>query len=79
MNLYEPNNKLVSVYFEHFGARTNHVQTRTHKTKHGPNLGEATTFPLIIYFVPTHKTSTTLGGHNFMCRLSIEMKSEVKL
>ncbi len=28
--------------------------TRTHKTHHGPNLGEATTFPLIVYFVPLH-------------------------
>jgi hypothetical protein len=35
-----------------FGARTSHGQTRTHKTHHGPNLGEATTFPLIIYYVP---------------------------
>jgi hypothetical protein len=28
-----------------------------HKTHHGPDLGEATTFPLIVYFVPLH------GGH----------------
>jgi hypothetical protein len=28
-----------------------HGQTRTHKTQHGPDLGEATTFPLIVYFV----------------------------
>jgi hypothetical protein len=35
-----------------FGARTSHGQTRTHKTQHGPNLGEATTFPLILYYVP---------------------------
>jgi hypothetical protein len=34
------------------GARTSHGQTRTHKTHHGPNLGEATTFPLIVYYVP---------------------------
>jgi hypothetical protein len=35
-------------------------QTRTHKTHHGPNLGEATTFPFIIYFVPSHETSTQM-------------------
>jgi len=38
-----------------FGARTNHGQTWTHKTHHGPDLGEATTFPLILYFVPPHE------------------------
>jgi hypothetical protein len=38
-----------------FGARTNHEQTQTHKTHHGLNLGEATTFPLIVYYVPLHK------------------------
>ncbi len=27
----------------------------THKTHHGPDLGEATTFPLIVYFVASHK------------------------
>ncbi len=38
-----------------FGARTSHGQTRTHKTHHGSNLGEATTFPLIVYYVPFHE------------------------
>ncbi len=38
-----------------FGARTNHGQTQTHKTHHGLDLGEATTFPLIVYFVPFHE------------------------
>ncbi len=28
-----------------FGAKTSHGQPRTHKTHHGPDLGEATTFP----------------------------------
>jgi len=37
-----------------FGARTNHGQTQTHKIQHSPDFGEATTFPLIIYFVPGH-------------------------
>jgi hypothetical protein len=36
-------------------------QTRTHKTHHGPDLGEATTFPLIVYFVPSHETSTQMS------------------
>jgi hypothetical protein len=38
-----------------FGARTSHGQTRTHKTHHDLDLGEATTFPFIVYFVPLHK------------------------
>jgi hypothetical protein len=72
-----------------FGARTNHGQIRTHKTHHDPDLGEATTFPLIVYFVPFHEAHiqmaskvgilVTLGPHNFMCRPSINMKSEEKL
>jgi hypothetical protein len=53
------------------------------KTDHGSNLGKATTFPLIVYFVFGHGTSTqmsfypeipeigipaTLGAHNFVCK-----------
>ncbi len=60
-DLHKPNNRLVSVQLKHFGARTNHKQTRTHKTHNGPDLGEATTFPFIIYFVPDHETSTQMS------------------
>jgi hypothetical protein len=35
-----------------FGAKMNHERPQTHKTHHNPDLGEATTFPLIVYFVP---------------------------
>jgi len=38
-----------------FGAKMSHKQTWTHKTQHGLNLGEATTSPLIVYFVPLHE------------------------
>jgi hypothetical protein len=38
-----------------FGARMSHEQTQTHKIHQGPNLGEATTFPLIVYYVPLHE------------------------
>ncbi len=55
-DLQKPNNKLVSAQLEHFGAQMNHGQTRTHKTHHNLDLGEATTFPLIVYFVPGHRT-----------------------
>jgi hypothetical protein len=38
-----------------FGARTSHGQTWIHKIHHGPDLGEATTFPFIIYSMPLHE------------------------
>jgi hypothetical protein len=53
MDLNKPNNT--------FGAHMNHEQTRTHKTHHGLNLGEATTFPLIIFFVHGHEASTQMS------------------
>jgi len=37
-----------------FYALMSHEQPRTHKTHHGPNLGEAITFPLIVYYIPSH-------------------------
>ncbi len=44
-----------------FGARTSHEQTWTHKTHHSPHLGEATTFPLILFFVHGHWTNTQMS------------------
>jgi len=38
-----------------FGVMIRHEQTWIHKTHHGSNLGEATTFPLILYYVPLHE------------------------
>jgi len=41
------------------------MQTRTHKThhslEHSLDLREAATFPLIVYFVPGHGTSTQMS------------------
>jgi hypothetical protein len=39
----------------------NHGQIQTHKTHHGRDLGEATTFPLILYFVRGHGTSIQMA------------------
>jgi len=44
-----------------FGAQTSHGETRTHKTHHDLDLGEATTFPLIVYFVLGHGTNTQIS------------------
>jgi hypothetical protein len=43
---------------KHFGAWTNHGQTQIYKIHHSLDLREATTFPLIVYFVLSHGTST---------------------
>ncbi len=34
-----------------FGAQMNHMHTQTHKIHHGLDMGEATTFPLIVFYV----------------------------
>jgi hypothetical protein len=60
-DLHKPNNKLVVCSWSNFGARTSHEQTRTHKTHHNPNLGEATTFPLIVFSMPSHEASTQIS------------------
>ncbi len=53
-----------------FGAKMSHGQIRIHKTHithHGPNLGEAITFPLIVYLSmrPTSKWHFVLGFPKF--------------
>jgi hypothetical protein len=44
-----------------FGAQTSHQQTRTHKTHHDPDLGKATTFPLILFYVLGHGANTQMS------------------
>jgi hypothetical protein len=44
-----------------FGAQTNHEQTQTHKTHHGPDFGEATTFPLKVFSMSSHEVSTQMS------------------
>jgi hypothetical protein len=60
-DLHKLNNKLINVWLEHFGARMNHVQTWIHKIHHSPKLGEATTFPFIVYYVHGHGTNTQMS------------------
>ncbi len=81
-----------------FGAQTSHGQPRIHKTHHGQDLGEATTFPFKVLSMPSHRASTQMSfclglgspeipkigtpaileAHNFVCRPSIEVRSEAK-
>jgi len=59
----DPQKKLLCVFWnqtlihvtKYFDAKMSHGQIRIHKTHHDPDLGEATTFPLIVDFVPFHK------------------------
>jgi hypothetical protein len=44
-----------------FGARMSHGQTWIHKTTHSLNLGEATTFPLIVLYVLSHGACTQMS------------------
>jgi hypothetical protein len=44
-----------------FDAQTSHEQTLTHKIHHSLDLGEATTFPLIVIFVLGHGASTQMS------------------
>jgi hypothetical protein len=72
-----------------FGAQMNHGQTKIHKIHHSPYLGEATTFPLIIFFVLGHKANTqmsfcpetppSLEAHDFVWTLLIEVEIKAKL
>jgi len=48
-----------------FGAKTSHMQTRIHKIHHGPNLGEATTFPPYNILFSTRPTSKWLFVSGF--------------
>jgi hypothetical protein len=44
-----------------FGAWTNHMHTHIHKIHHSPNLGETTTFPLIVFFGTGHEGCTQMS------------------
>jgi hypothetical protein len=50
-NLHKLNVRWLVHSWKTFGARMSHGQPRTHNTHHNSDLGEATTFPLIVYFV----------------------------
>jgi hypothetical protein len=52
----KPTTKWLIHILEHLGVRTSHEQLWTHKTHHGPNSGEATTFPHIVFSAPFHGT-----------------------
>jgi hypothetical protein len=61
MNLHKPNNKLVNVYLEHFWCTNKSRANTDSQDSPRPGLGEATTFPLIVIFVPNHGAYTQMS------------------
>jgi hypothetical protein len=61
MNMQKPNNKLIGAWLKHFWTRTNHGHTQTHKIHRNLDLGEAITFPIIIFFVHGHRACTQMS------------------
>jgi hypothetical protein len=51
-----------------FGAMMNHGQIQIHKIHHGPDLEEATTFPLIVYYVPLHEAHIQMAFCPGICK-----------
>jgi len=47
--------------WSNFGARMSHGHIWTHKIHHDPDLGEATTFPFIVFFVINHEGSIQMS------------------
>jgi hypothetical protein len=55
MDLHKLNNKLVSVWLEHFWCMDEPRGYTDHKTHHNLDLREAITFSLIVLFVINHR------------------------
>jgi hypothetical protein len=62
-----------------FGAWTNHGQTRTHKTHHDPDLGEASTFPFIVLSVHGHGPCTQMSFCPRTPKLGVSKFSKCRL
>ncbi len=62
-----------------FDARTNHGHTRTHKIHHDPDLGEAITFPLIVFFVINHEGCIQMSFCLRTSKLGVLKLSKLKL
>jgi hypothetical protein len=61
MNLQNQTTSWLMCGWNTFSARMSHGHTQTHKTHHNPDLGEATTFPLIVFFVLSHEACAQMS------------------
>jgi hypothetical protein len=55
-DLHKTNTKWLMHSWSTLGTKTSHGRPWTHKTHHGPDSEEATTFPHIVYCAPLHGT-----------------------
>jgi hypothetical protein len=58
---HKPNNKLVSAKLEYFWCTDEPHANMDSQDHHDPNLGKATTFPIIVVSVPGHNASTQMS------------------
>jgi hypothetical protein len=58
---YSHKMKTILVLRQDRHTHTSHEQTRTHKIHYSRDLGEATTFPFIVFFVLGHRASTQMS------------------
>jgi hypothetical protein len=58
---FSPNNFFIWMIFLQLVMKMVKIVLVTHKTHHSLDLREATTFPLIVYFVPGHGTNTQMS------------------
>jgi hypothetical protein len=58
-DLHKPNNKLISAYLEHFWCTK--MATIDSQNSPWPGLGEATTFPLTLFYVSGHGANTQMS------------------
>ncbi len=56
MDLHKTKHKVISAQLEHFWCQDEPRAIWIHKTYHGPDLGEATTFPFRVCFVLLHES-----------------------
>jgi len=70
-DLHQPNNKLVNAYSEHFWCIDEPWANMNSQDSPRLNLGEATTFPLIVLFVPGHGACTQMSFFPRILKLRI--------
>ncbi len=56
---------MVNAQLEHFWCQDEPWATWTHKTHHGPDLGETITFPFIVYSVPLQEAQNIISAKEF--------------
>jgi hypothetical protein len=78
-NLHKPNNKLINVWLEHFWCMDEpHAYTNSQDSSCS-DLGDATTFPLIVFTMPSHRAYTQMSFFPRTPKLKVSKFSKLKL